>query len=87
MLIDGICGSHPAPLTFFIVSDKYDVDFGMVLHDPAVLLYKKGFDISMFGGIWVLLTPGAQNYMHLCQSTGSDLKLLSLSLLIMSHNV
>ena len=82
MLIDGICGSHPAPLTFFIVSDKYDVDFDMVLHDPAVLLYKREFGILMFGGIWALLTTGRQSSLQLCQSIRSDLDLFTLSVLI-----
>mgnify|MGYP001803518948 CR=1 FL=1 len=50
----------------------------MVLHDTAVLLYKSGFGISMFAGIRVLLTPGGQSYMHLCQSIGSDLELFTL---------
>ena len=46
--------------------------FGAVLHDPAVLHYIWKCDISMFGGIWALLTPGGQSYLHLCEKIESD---------------
>ena len=73
MSIVGIQSSRPAPLKFFLLLVINMVwYFGKVLHGPAVLLYKWEFGISMVGGIWALLTPGGQSYLHLCEKIESD---------------